>query len=141
MTSRERCFRAIRFQRPDRPPVVPQAHVWTHTMTGVQANHAWRTVLSMQNFSSDLPAFDAPTNFAAAGLATKGKSFLPGNVDTPEDLTFGTPEHVVKEGKERLEIAGTGGGFILRSGCTRSPKTPAETIKAMVGAVKEYGVY
>lgn len=28
MTPRERCLRAIRWERPDRVPVIPQAHVW-----------------------------------------------------------------------------------------------------------------
>ncbi|MBI4417578.1 MAG: uroporphyrinogen decarboxylase family protein [Ignavibacteriales bacterium] len=90
---------------------------------------------------TDVVEFDAPTDFREAWKLSHERVCLLGNVDTSDVMAFGTPEMVVTECRKRIDIVKPDGGFILSSGCALSPNTPAENIRAMVDAAKEFGVY
>lgn len=64
---------------------------------------------------------------------------LGGNVDPVQALLFGTEETVRENTLDCLRKAGPE-QFILMSGCSLSPQTPLENIRAMIRTAKEYGL-
>lgn len=64
-----------------------------------------------------------------------------GNIDLNYTLTRGTPEEVEAEVKQRIIDAGTGGGYIMGSGCDLPSYCKVENVRAMADTVKRYGSY
>ena len=69
------------------------------------------------------------------------KVCLIGNIDLDYTLTLGTPEEVDKEVKERIAVAGKGGGYIISSANSLPAYCKIENVWAMANAVKKYGKY
>jgi uroporphyrinogen-III decarboxylase len=66
-------------------------------------------------------------------------SCIMGNVPASLIVT-GSPADVKAACKKLIETCGPGGGYVLAPGCNaENPKM--ENLKAMLAAVKEYGVY
>jgi uroporphyrinogen decarboxylase len=69
-----------------------------------------------------------------------GKRFcLIGNIDSSRTLPFGTPEQVVAEAREAIEIAAPGWGYILASDHSLHDGIPVENALALFKAGEEYG--
>jgi len=66
---------------------------------------------------------------------------LIGNIDLDYTLTLGTPEEVDKEVKERIAIAGKGGGYIISSANSLTDYCKIDNVWAMSKALKKYGKY
>jgi uroporphyrinogen-III decarboxylase len=67
------------------------------------------------------------------------KCCIQGNV--PSSLIFaGSPEEVKEYCRKLIEVCGKGGGYILSAGAG-AEKPKMENLRAMLQAVKEYGVY
>lgn len=64
-----------------------------------------------------------------------------GNIDLDYTLTRGTPEEVDAEVKERIRIAGPGGGYIISSANSLADYCKVENVWAMAAAIKRYGAY
>ena len=64
---------------------------------------------------------------------------ITGNVPTSLMMT-GTPQEVKKYCRKLIEVCGKDGGYILTGGANID-KGPAENMRAMMAAAKEYGVY
>jgi uroporphyrinogen decarboxylase len=64
---------------------------------------------------------------------------LKGNIEPSGVLYQGSPQHVREACRKALEQSKNRGRFILSSGCETPRDTPAENIRAMVAAAKEYG--
>ena len=64
-----------------------------------------------------------------------------GNIDLDYTLTLGTPEDVDQEVKERIEVAGKGGGYIISSANSLANYCKVENIWAMAKAIEKYGNY
>ena len=64
-----------------------------------------------------------------------------GNIDLDYTLTLGTPEEVDREVKERIGVAGKGGGYIITSANSLTDYCKTENVWAMSRAVKKYGSY
>jgi uroporphyrinogen decarboxylase len=62
-------------------------------------------------------------DLAEAVRRTKGRLFLKGNLDPVGTLLRGSEEDVRAAVRERLAIAGPGGGYILSSACSVAPRT------------------
>jgi uroporphyrinogen decarboxylase len=62
-----------------------------------------------------------------------------GNIDSSRTLPFGTPEDVIAEAKEAIEIAAPGGGYILASDHSLHDGIPIENILALRQAGRDYG--
>jgi len=62
-----------------------------------------------------------------------------GNVPTSLMMT-GTPQEVKEHCRKLIEVCGKGGGYVLTGGANID-KGPAENMRAMMAAAKEYGVY
>jgi len=66
---------------------------------------------------------------------------LLGNIDLDYTLTLGTPEEVDKEVKERIAVAGQGGGYIITSANSLPDYCKTENVWAMSKAIQKYGKY
>jgi hypothetical protein len=62
-----------------------------------------------------------------------------GNVPTSLMMT-GTPQEIKEHCRKLIEVCGKGGGYVLTGGANID-KGPAENMRAMMAAAKEYGVY
>jgi uroporphyrinogen-III decarboxylase len=75
----------------------------------------------------------------ACGLKSEfGKEivFWGGGANTQKTLQFGTPDEVYRECKERIEIFGSGGGFVFNAVHNIQATTPTENMLAMFRAVR-----
>ncbi len=66
---------------------------------------------------------------------------LVGNIDLHHTLTRGTPAEVEAEVRERIEVAGQGGGYMVSSANTITSYCKLENVLAMRDAVRRYGLY
>jgi uroporphyrinogen decarboxylase len=64
-----------------------------------------------------------------------------GNIDSSRTLPYGTPEEVVAEVREAIDIAAPGGGYILASDHSLHDGIPVENIVTMFRTGREYGAY
>ncbi len=62
-----------------------------------------------------------------------------GNIDSSRTLPFGTPEEVIAEVREAIDIAAPGGGYILASDHSLHDGIPIENILAMFKTGADYG--
>mgnify|MGYP001226399268 CR=1 FL=1 len=79
------------------------------------------------------------TDMAAAKKALGDKCCISGNVPTSL-LTTGTASDVKEYCRKLIEDCAPGGGYVLSTGASVD-KAPADNIRAMMEAAKEYGVY
>jgi len=64
-----------------------------------------------------------------------------GNIDLDYTLTLSPPEEVDREVKERIAVAGQGGGYIITSANSLTDYCKVENVRAMAQAIKKYGNY
>jgi uroporphyrinogen decarboxylase len=68
-------------------------------------------------------------------------TFWGGGCDTQNVLTFGTPDDVEREVRQRIAALAPGGGFVFNQIHIIQPQVPAENILRMFEAVLRYGTY
>lgn len=68
-------------------------------------------------------------------------AFWGGGVDTQQTLPFGTPDQVMKEVRERIQIFAPGGGFVFNSIHNIQPGVPVENVLAMYETLRDHGIY
>ena len=79
------------------------------------------------------------TDMAKAKKVLGDKFCIQGNVPSSLICT-GTPEKVKEYCRKLIEDCGPGGGYVLGAGCI--PDDPKlESVRAMMAAAKEYGIY
>jgi uroporphyrinogen decarboxylase len=66
---------------------------------------------------------------------------LVGNIDLHYTLTQGTPAEVDAEVRRRIEVVGKGGGYMISSANSITSYCKVENLRAMVEAIRRYGVY
>jgi hypothetical protein len=66
---------------------------------------------------------------------------LIGNIDLDYTLTRGTPEEVENEVRERIAVAGEGGGYIVSSANSLTDYCRVDNVRAMAKALRTYGKY
>jgi hypothetical protein len=75
----------------------------------------------------------------AEALEVLGKRlFIKGNIDPVHTVLNGTPEEVCKAALCRLNLAASGGGYILSTACSVPPAAPPENILAMGKALADF---
>ncbi|MBK8952510.1 MAG: hypothetical protein IPM85_09755 [Chitinophagaceae bacterium] len=72
---------------------------------------------------------------------TKGKVFIKGNIDPVNELLNGSDDVIEKAVRRRLQIAKPGGGYILSTACSVSPRTPPRNIELLSRIGRELGKY
>lgn len=71
----------------------------------------------------------------------KGKLCPVGNVNNKTTMVTGTPEEVIAEVKECLEIAAPGGGYIISTDHSLHDDIPSENVHALIETAHKYGKY
>jgi hypothetical protein len=109
--------------------------VYTHTCGAIGD----RLELMAESGTNGIDTLDPPplgtVDLADARRRTLGRVFLKGNIDPVNTVLLGTREDVVTAVRERLSIAGRGGGYILSTACAVPPGAPPENILAIAEAV------
>ncbi len=65
--------------------------------------------------------------------------FFKGNIDPVHTLLKKGREEVRSDARRRLKIGSPGGGYILSSACSVSPRVPPENLTVLVEASREFG--
>lgn len=68
----------------------------------------------------------------------KDITFWGGGINTQKTLPFGTPEQVLKEALECLEVFSQAGGYVFNTIHNIQAKTPVENVVALVEAVRKF---
>ena len=79
-------------------------------------------------------------DLALAKKKVGDKMCLKGNIDLIYVLLKGTPELVKEKVKEAIEVAASGGGFILSTSDSIRDGTPIENVRTYFETAREYGV-
>lgn len=115
--------------------------VYTHTCGRIGD----RLDLMMKTQTDGIDTLDPPplgtVDLEEAKKTLKGKLFIKGNVDPVNTLLYSEADTVKKDVRWRLEVGKPGGGYILSSACSVSPRTPPENIEILVALVEEFGEY
>ncbi|MBT4518795.1 MAG: hypothetical protein HOC23_02220 [Halieaceae bacterium] len=80
---------------------------------------------------------DGTTDLALAKEILNDHACLKGDVPAAL-LALGTPEEVASYCKEKIDIVGAGGGYILGTGCSVPPNVKPENFRAMIDTAKNY---
>ena len=115
--------------------------IYTHTCGAIGD----RLDLMRDTGTNGIDTLDPPplgtVELADAVVQTKGKVFIKGNIDPVNTLLKGTPDDVLAAARERIRIAGPGGGYILSSACSVAPAAPPRNIETLREAVERWGKY
>jgi hypothetical protein len=115
--------------------------VYTHTCGAIGD----RLDLMMATGTNGIDTLDPPplgtVDLAEAVRATKGRLFIKGNIDPVNTVLAGTPETVLEAARERIAVAGPGGGYILSTACSVAPGAPPANILALHEAAERFGRY
>ncbi len=113
--------------------------VYTHTCGAIGD----RLELMAETGTNGIDTLDPPplgtVDLADARRRTFGRLFLKGNIDPVNTVLLGTREAVVAAARERLAIAGPGGGYILSTACAVPPAAPPENILAIAETAEAAG--
>ena len=119
------CEQAVIEQFHDRHPDVI---VYTHTCGAIGD----RLEMMAETGTNGIDTLDQPplgdVELADAKRRIGERLFIKGNIDPVNTLLLGTPEQVYADARERIGIAGAGGGYILSSACSVAPHTPPANI-------------
>lgn len=123
----------------------------------IHANTAWKTFIhscgSIWHLLDDIvdAGFDAlnPVQTSAVDMdpvALKERygdriTFWGGGIDTQHTLPFGTPEDVRAMVRDRIDVFGTGGGFVFNPIHNVQAGVPVENLLALYDAVTEFRPY
>jgi uroporphyrinogen-III decarboxylase len=83
---------------------------------------------------------DWQVDLGAAKSRLGSRVSLKGNLHTTK-LAQSKPAQIYEDARSAIEAAGSGGGFILSSGCAVGRDTPAGNIDAMIPAARDFGAY
>lgn len=115
--------------------------VYTHTCGGIGD----RLDLLIETGTNGIDTLDPPplgtVELADAVAQTKGKVFIKGNIDPVNELLLGSDEMIERAVHDRLEIAKSGGGYIMSTACSVSPRTEPYRIEHLSRIAREFGFY
>lgn len=111
--------------------------VYTHTCGAIGD----RLELMMETGTNGIDTLDPPplgsVDLADACRRTKGRLFLKGNIDPVNTMLRGSREEVREAARERLQVAGPGGGYILSTACAVPPGAPPANVAVLADVVEE----
>jgi uroporphyrinogen decarboxylase len=115
--------------------------VYTHTCGAIGDRLDLMEATGTQGIDTLDPPPLGTIDLADAKRLTAGRLFIKGNLDPVHTLLFGSTADVRAAARERIRIAGPGGGYILSSACSVSPAAPPENILVLAETAEEYGQY
>jgi hypothetical protein len=68
-------------------------------------------------------------------------TFWGGGVDTQQVLPFGTPDEVRTQVQERMQVFGSGGGFVFNPSHNVQARVPVENLVALYQSVTDFRIY
>jgi len=121
--------------------VATEIPVYTHTCGGIGD----RLDLMMETGTNGIDTLDPPplgtVELEEAISQTKGKVFIKGNIDPVNELLEATDETILEAVGKRMRIAKPGGGFIISTACSVSPRTQPKQIEFFCRTAREFGAY
>jgi uroporphyrinogen-III decarboxylase len=115
--------------------------VYTHTCGAIGD----RLDLMAASGTRGIDTLDPPplgtVEIADAKRQLGGRLFIKGNLDPVNTLLLGTIHDVRDAARERIAVAGPGGGYILSSACSVAPATPPANIAVLREVAEECGRY
>lgn len=115
--------------------------VYTHTCGGIGD----RLDLMLETGTNGIDTLDPPpmgtVELVEAVAQTKGKVFIKGNIDAVNELLMGSDEVLERAVLNRMEIAKPGGGYIISTACSVSPRTDPSRIEHFSKIAIESGRY
>ena len=133
-----------RFVLPYETEVVRRVHeagvpVYTHTCGDIGD----RLERMVQTGIDGIDTLDPPplgsVDLADAKQRVGDRVFFKGNMDAVNTLLKKSRDEVRADALARLKIGSAGGGYILSSACSVSPRVPPENLTALVEASKQFG--
>lgn len=133
-----------RFVLPYEAEVVRRVHaagapVYTHTCGSIGD----RLERMVETGTDGIDTLDPPplgnVDLAEAKRRVGERVFFKGNIDSVNTLLKKSRSDVKADAIERLKIGSRGGGYILSSACSVSPRVPPENLAVLVEASKEFG--
>lgn len=119
----------------------PATKVYTHTCGAIGD----RLDLMLATGTNGIDTLDPPPlgtiELAEACQHLKGHAFIKGNLDPVNTLLYGTPQQIHDAVAHRMQIAKSGGGYILSSACSVAPAVKPEHLEYMVEIGHELGQY
>ena len=119
----------------------PDVPVYTHTCGAIGD----RLELMEETGTNGIDTLDPPplgdVELADAKRRVGSRLFIKGNMDPVNTLLLGMPAEVQCDARRRLEAGMSGGGYILSTACSVSPRTPPENIAQLHMAAVEHGRY
>jgi uroporphyrinogen decarboxylase len=115
--------------------------IYTHTCGAIGD----RLDLMAATGTNGIDTLDPPplgtVDLATARQQTRGRLFIKGNIDPVNTVLMGTRDDVAAAARERLRIAGPGGGYILSTACSVPPAAPPENIVVLSETADAFGRY
>jgi uroporphyrinogen decarboxylase len=115
--------------------------IYTHTCGAIGD----RLELLAASGANGIDTLDPPplgtADLASARRLLRGRLFIKGNVDPVNTVLKGTRDQVLAAARERILIAGPGGGYILSTACSVPPAAPPGNVMALAEAAQAYGWY
>jgi uroporphyrinogen decarboxylase len=87
---------------------------------------------------ADVLSLDYKVSLKKAVAIVGTRIALAGNINPVETIQHGSPEEIIKAGRQCIADAGDGGGYILMPGCDIPSATPIENVRAMVESARVY---
>ena len=113
--------------------------VYTHTCGDIGD----RLELMVETHIDGIDTLDPPplgsVDLEDAKRRVGDRVFFKGNIDPVNTLLNGSREEVLRDALWRLEVGSRGGGYILSSACSVSPRVPPENLTALVEASERFG--
>jgi hypothetical protein len=115
--------------------------VYTHTCGSIGD----RLDLMEETGTQGIDTLDPPPlgngDLAAAKRQVGERLFIKGNMNAVEMLTYTTPEQVIAHASERIRIGAPGGGYILSTACSVSPRMEPWKLELLTPLAEEIGRY
>ena len=129
----------LRFAFPCEKRVIEQLHAALDAPVFLHiCGRTGHIVEDMAATGADALELDHFNDFAEMKMRVGPQVCLEGNLDPTGVMRNGTPELVRAKCRELIQAAALGGGFILSPGCECPPDVPAENMRAMVDAAREF---
>ena len=133
-----------RFVLPYETEVVRRVHeegvpVYTHTCGDIGDRLEQMAQTGIDGIDTLDPPPLGSVDLADAKQRIGDRVFFKGNIDAVNTLLKKSREEVRADALQRLKVGSFGGGYILSSACSVSPRVPPDNLTVLVEASKEFG--
>ncbi len=108
--------------------------VYTHTCGKIGDRLELMVATGLDGIDTLDPPPLGTVDLADAKRRVGDRIFFKGNIDPVHTLLTKTPEEVRKDALWRLSVGSPGGGYILSSACSVSPRVPPENLAVLIEA-------